>query len=168
MEVADINASCKSTIFKSVLSDLMYSFRVTVKKLTGAKADIKLGKIRVTPIKSDGAIVIGRIKNLVGGKLACAFDLPMVNFLNTDSEYAYEDFTVTEMFAIDFFDSFSSMSKNGVLQLNTTTVESSKSEWENSIYYIKFDTKLFTKGGKVIPSSFIIAVDEITSMYFKD
>jgi hypothetical protein len=163
MDASEINASCKSTIFKSVLTDVIYSFRMSVKKLTGATADIKLNKIRVKPINiHGGTVVVGSIRNLVGGKIACVFDNPMVEFLHNETEYD------SERFALDFFDCFSTTSKNGMLELNTDSVEINESAWENSIYYIRFDTKLLTETGKIIPSKFVISVDEITSMYFRD
>ena len=168
VDLVQINSTCKSVIFKSVLTDLIYSFRTSVKKLTGSVADVKLDQIRPRPIQIDGKVVVGKIRNLVGGRITCAFDAAMVQFLNTESEYASDRYSPVEMFAIDLFDCFSSTSKNGILELNTNSIELIDSLHTDSMYYIRFDTRIFTKDGRVIPSRFIVSVDEIASMYFRD
>ena len=168
VDLVQINTTCKSMIFKSVLTDLIYSFRASVKKLTGSVADVKLDQIRPRPIRIDGKVVVGKIRNLVGGRITCAFDASMVEFLNTESEYTSDKYSPVEMFAIDLFDCFSTTSKSGMLELNTNNVELSDTQYTDSLYYIRFDTRIFTKDGRVIPSRFIVSVDEITSMYFRD
>ncbi len=167
VDLVQLNTTCKSMIFKSVLTDLIYSFRTSIKKITGSVADVRLDQIRTKPIRIDGKVVIGRIRNLVGGRIACAFDSSLVEFLNTESEYVSDRYSPVEMFAIDLFDCFSSTSKNGILELNTNNIEVGDVPTD-SMYYIRFDTRIFTKDGRVIPSRFIVSVDEIASMYFRD
>lgn len=155
-------------MFKSVLTDIIYSFRMSMKKLTGSTADVKLNQIRIKqPIEVDGLVVVGNIRNLVGGKLSCAFDNNLVEFLNNESNYVSDRFSPTEMFAIDLFDCFTSTSKNGLLELNTNNIKT-RSNIVDSIYYIKFDTRILTNRGNIIPSKFVVSVDEIASMYFRD
>ncbi len=162
-----INRVCKSLVFKTVLTDLVYSFRSSIKKLTGGVADVKLEQIRPTPIYVRGKVAVGRVRNLIGGRIACAFDPSLVNFINSETEYYSARYTPIELFATDMFDCFSSTSKSGMLVLNTSNLELLDESLNDSMY-IRFDTRIFTKVGLVIPSRFIISVDEIASMYFKD
>ena len=156
-----MNMTCKSVLFKAILIDIMYSFRTSIKKLTMSNIDIKLGKIRFTPIESDGIKVVARIKNLVGGKITCLFDTNLIKFVKTHSTLSEP----IETLALDFFDTFSSMSKNGLIRLSDN-IETSDT-WNDAVYYISFDIKIFYMG-QVIPSKLIISIDEITAMYFKN
>lgn len=164
VDLAELNMTCKSTIFKSVLNDLVYSFRMSIKKLTGAKTDIRLSKIRLEPISVNGLVVVGRIRSLVGGKISYAIDHKMINFLNAYTEFG-SDIT-SEIFAVDLFDCFSSTSKHRWLDLSTDNIEVSTNWVDLSCYYIRFKTKIFTRDGEVIPSDLVISIDEIASMYF--
>ncbi len=157
MEMYNMNESCKSVVFKSILIDIMYSFRSSIKKMTSANTDIRLGRIRFSPIESKGVKVVGRIKNLVGGKITCLIDENLIKFLETKSE-------PLELFVLDFFDTFSSISKNGIIKLSDQ-IELIES-WVDGIYYISFDIKIFD-GSEVIISNLVISIDEITSMYFR-
>jgi len=163
--VAELNTPCKNVIFKSLLNDLRYSFRSSIKKLTGATTDVKLNKIRETPIHIDGNVIVGRIRNLIGGKIVCAIDKMLVDFLDNESDCKSLDYTSSEIFAIDFFDNFSSTSKSKYFNMNTENIEVHNGWRYDLSYYIRFDTKIFTLSGKVIPSNFIISIDEITLMY---
>ena len=166
VDIAEVTSTCKSEIFKSVLNDLVYSFRLSIKKLTSATLDIKLTKIRLKPICIEGAFIVGKIRNLVGGKIICVIDNNMVKFLNSNLTYAPE--TTTEIFAIDFFDCFISTSRHKWLNLNTDNIEMSTCCIGTFGYYINFDVRIFTTKGKPISSKFIISIDEIASMYFRD
>lgn len=168
MKLSDINNTCKSSIFKSVLSDLIYSFRMSIKKMTGATADVRLDRIKVSPINTGGDVIVSKVKSLIGGKVACSFDKHMIDFLNIHSDAGSNKYSSEVNFAIDFFDNFSSISRNGILEMNTVDIETLKDWLYDSSYFIRFDTRIITKDGKTIPSKFVISIDEIASMYFKD
>ena len=67
MEQKERDIAYKSEIFKTLLMDLIYAYRSTLKKLMSLKTDIKLETIRTTPIPINGqTIVTCKIKNLLG------------------------------------------------------------------------------------------------------
>lgn len=168
VDLVQINTACKSMVFKSVLTDLIYSFRHSVKKLTGSIVDIKLDQIRTKPIPHSGTVVVTKIRNLVGGRIACVIDSVMAEFLNMAVEYDCDDYVPLEIFAIDLFDCFSSISKNKIIELSTDNIEISDAHYTDATYYIRFDVRIFTQDNRVIASRFIVSVDEIASMYFRD
>ena len=172
MQVSEMNASCKTQVFKDVVSDLMHSFRTSFKRLTESHIDMRLGRIRTLPIMTDGyTFVEGRVKNLVGGRVTCALDKNIVEFLQQPIEGVFKETlemdTIIEIFVDDLFDTFSSVSKNGMLQIGLNEVDMNY-DWNNNIYYIQYDLKFKDKSGKVINSKAVFGIDEITSMYFKD
>ena len=166
MEHKERDIAYKSEIFKTLLMDLIYAYRSTLKKLLSLKTDIRLETIRTTPIPINGqTIVTSKIKNLIGGKIICVLDEKLVNFLK--KELAKENYSKPiETFILDFFNNFSSISKNGMINIHDESVEIQSTLRESVVCYIRFDTKIFLTDGKAIQSNFIVALDEITSMYF--
>lgn len=154
MEICELNASCKSKMFKSILVDTMYSFRTSIKKLTSANTDIRLGQIRFTPIECKGDKVEGRIKNLVGGKITCLISSNLIKFLETNETSSIE-------LVQDFFDVFSSVSHSSI-KFNEIV---SYIDRVDAMYYISFDIKVLSDNG-VISSKLVLCIDEITSLYF--
>jgi hypothetical protein len=172
MQVSEMNASCKTQVFKDVVSDLMHSFRTSFKRLTESQIDMRLSRIRTLPIIADGyTMVEGRVKNLVGGRVTCALDRNLVEYLQQPVEGVFKETldmdTIIEVFVDDLFDTFSSVSKNGMLQIGLNEVEM-EYDWEKNTYYIQYDLKFKDKYGKTINSKAVFGIDEITSMYFRD
>jgi len=162
MQLVDINITCKTQIFKDIVSDLMYSIRSTFRKFTENNLDIKLSRIRTTPIGIIDEFIVkaGRIKNLVGGKVACALENNFVEYLEANSDID------VATFVDDMFDNLSSVSKNGVLQISLDEI--SEIKWDNNLYYIQYNIKFKNESGRDVSSRMIFAVDELTSIYFKD
>lgn len=172
MNISDVIIPCKTKVFKDVVSDLMYSFRASFKRLTEMNIDISLGRIRTTSISSNGCVLIeGRVINLVGGKVTCALDKniieylqkPMKNFFKESLEY--DD--IINMFVDDIFDNFSNISKNGIFKISLNE-NGLRNDWEKNIYYIQYDLKLKTDINKTINSKVIFGIDELTALYFRD
>ena len=161
----DIKTVSKSVVFRSVLDDIIYSLGVSLKKTTDSNNEVRLSKIRMKPMKRDGVIVIGRIKNLIGGKVSCLLDNSLLGFLNDNIKYDVEGLSPLHVFIMDFFDNFSSMSRTDLFQLHPCKFDCVEQFLPDSLYYISFDIKIYS-GGKMISSKFIVSLDEITALYF--
>lgn len=176
MDLDEINRSCKTQIFKDVISDVIHSFRTSVKNLTETKVDIILNKIRLAPIEldSDCFIIEGKIKNLVGGSITCALEQKFINFLNDyidfdnnlePGNYGLSGKEIAHFFVENFFDNFSSVSKNGLLNVYVNNQEYNNIKWESNLYYIQYGFKIV---GNPQRFKLTVAVDELTSLYFRD
>jgi len=164
VNVADLNNICKSSIFKSVLKDLIYSFRMSIKKLTGITSDIKLDKIKISSFYNGNDVLVGKISNIIGGKIGCSIDNSLIIFL---SEYTgFDKEYVPLIFVTDYFDCFSSTSCNSWLTLNTNEIKLIRRWDSETSYYISFSVKFLTGEKEVILSKFVIFIDEIASLYF--
>lgn len=175
MDLAEINKSCKTQLFKDIISDFMYSFRTSVKNLTEAQLDITLNKIRLQPIllNEPNLTIGGKIKNLVGGTITCSLETKFIDYLQNNilfddylepENYGTTNNAVAVFFMENFFDNFSSISKNGVFDVGVKK-NNTNLKWEDNLYYIQYDFKVMG-----YPQTFKlnIAVDEMTSLYFRD
>lgn len=172
MQVADINASCKTQVFKDVVSDLIHSFRASFKRLTETNLDMSLGRIRTIPMIVDEYVLVeGRVKNLVGGKVTCALENRLVEYIQQPVEGVFSEAISSDdiigIFVDDMFDNFSSVSKNGVLEIGLNEVDM-KYDWGDNQYFIQYNLKFKDRSGMIVNSKAIFGIDEITSMYFRD
>jgi hypothetical protein len=70
------------------------------------------------------------------------------------------------MFVGDVFDNFSSISKNGIIELGLNEVDMYH-DWNKNLYYIEYELK-FKYNDVETNSKAIFGIDELTSLYFKD
>lgn len=172
MRVSEINNSCKTQVFKDIVGDLMYSFRKSFKRFTDTNIDIKLSRIKTVPINTDKFFLIdGRIKNLVGGKVTCALHSVLVRHLQTTTDLVFKqtltDDEIVQTFVEDLFDNFSSVSKNGILQIGLNEIDHNNN-WDNNLYYVQYTIKFKKADGETVNSKAVFGIDELTSVYFKD
>jgi len=172
MQVSEMNVSCKTKVFKDVVSDLMHAFRASFRRLTETNIDMSLGRIRTIPITADGYTLIeGRVKNLVGGKVTCALDRNIVEYLKKPAEGIFKETldldTIIEIFVDDMFDNFTSTSKNGLIEIGLNEVDM-KNEWTTNLYYIQYNLKFKDKSGQIVNSKAVFGIDELMAMYFRD
>jgi len=159
---------CHTELFKEILSDIMYSFRNAVIRLTDTNVDIKLTKIRTTPIiidKNKTHQLTGTIQDLVGGHIQCILDDTFVNFMIQHINHEIEQEFIIDMFMEYVFDLFSHTAKNNKLQIELDN--NIDTEWNNNIYYIQYNVKVI-KDNEIISTKLIIGVDELTSLYFEN
>lgn len=169
MNITDMNMSCKTQVFKDVVSDLMHSFRTSFKRLTETQLEMRLGKIKTIPIPSEGFVLVeGRVKNLVGGKVTCALEKEFVKKLTKPIREVFgDDVESAEIFIEEFFDTFSSISKNGIFQIGLNEIDM-VNQWENNLYYIQYDLRFMNESGRMVNSKVVFGIDELTAMYFRD
>jgi hypothetical protein len=163
VDTVQINNACKSQIFRSVITDVIASFRSCVKKFAWSVADVKLDRIKTVPMPLDGVVAVGNINNMVGGKIFFSFDHAMMNFIKTQgvSTDGIWDFSS------DFFDCLTSISTNRIFQVSLHHVDTNQNTTD-CVYHIRFMVKIFTPSGQTLCTTFVVSVDEIASMYFTD
>jgi hypothetical protein len=114
-------------------------------------------------------VISAKIKNLVGGKISCGLTNTFVHFLNSELEFKtanFNDLKAANIFAIDFFDYFSSNSKNTIFSLNVDNIIIA-SKWQTPLpYYIRFDVIIITPMNNRIVTPMIVVIDELASLYF--
>jgi len=158
MKVADLQTPCKTQVFKDLIRDMIFSIRQSAWKLANVNIDIKLSKIRLSPIiLKDGKQINARVSNLIGGKISFLIDKKLIYFLKERIEF--DD--PTKVFITDILDIFSH-SQNNLLKLDYSK---SETVWDNNLYYVKLNIRIKIDSD-IIDTSIIIAVDELTSLYF--
>lgn len=157
MVLQDILQECKSNTFKEILNDTMHAFRITNKLLFECNTDIKLVKIRTYPIfnKKENKIFGSRIANMVGGHVQFSFENRFINFIENVVDF--------DLFYNNLLDHIGSLSASNDLIFESDIKEI---EWNKNKYFIQFDFKLLNKNTDSIQSSLILAIDELTSLYF--
>ncbi len=165
MQVADINRTCQTKLFKDVLEDMIYSFRQSIINLTDSNLDMQLTKIRTQPIpySSSDTKIEGKITNLVGGKISCVVGNNFKEFVIEN--LSHESSQPFEFFMEDVFDIFSNVAKNGVLEIGLTE---NANRWDKNMYFIQYSLKIILENGESLQSKLIVGVDEMTSLYFGD
>ena len=153
---------CKTQLFKDILSDIIYSFRQSVLTYTDGNIEIKLSKIRTQPIpySSRDTKIEGKIINLIGGRISCVLGNKFVEFIN--KHLVENTDTPIEFLMENVFDIFSNVSKNEIFEL---CLVSDEFNWDKNTYFIQYDIKIFINN-EAFQSKLIIAIDEMTSMYF--
>ena len=155
MKVLDLQKSCKTRVFKDLIRDMIFSIRQSVWKLTNNNIDIKLSKISLTPIMlKSGEQFNVQVTNLVGGNIAFLIDNNFIEFIKMNVEFDESN----KIFINDVIDFFSH-SQDNILKLKYSE---KVNNWEDNLYYVKLNIKINLK----LITSIIIAVDEITSLYF--
>jgi len=158
MKVVDLRTPCKTQVFKNLIRDMIFSIRQSTWKLANVNIDIKLSKIRLTPITlTDSKQFNAKVSNLVGGGISFLIDQKIIDFLKEKIEFDNS----SKIFITDILDIFSH-SQNNLLKLDYSNNETA---WDNNLYYVKLNI-IIKMNSNVIDTSIIIAVDELTSLYF--
>lgn len=163
--VLELNSACRGSIFKSVLLDIIYSFRMSIRKLTGFNSDIKLDKISIKPMNTTYKAYTRKITNIIGGKIGCSIDSALINFLKDNTGFTKT--TTPLIFVTDFFDCFECTSRHHWLTFESSNnLKEVEAYNKDGSYYIRFIVKIITENKEVILSKFIVIIDEIASLYF--